>query len=144
MWFYASSHQYVVSVSQMCVCVIACVCLFEGDRECVYLCTSKPQTVHTHKLLCVWALNCNPACVYVDQNHMRHFCTKTMINATFLSSQWGGSPCYWAVMCLFFPPCSFVRSMSRVKPHRVSDQHESLRHTRVLRLWWTSALSLVL
>lgn len=78
--------------------------VFEVDRECVYLCTAKPQTVRTHKLLCVWAFYCNPASVYLDQNHMCHFCTKTMINATFLSSQWGDSPCYWAVMCLSLPP----------------------------------------
>lgn len=56
--------------------------------------------VHTHAAVCVWTCYCNPACAYVDQIHMCHFCTKSMINATFFRSQWGESPCYWAVMCL--------------------------------------------
>lgn len=83
--------------------------------------------MHAHSqtavCVCVWAFYCNPACVCVDQNHMCHFCTKSMINATFFTSQSGGSPCYWAVMCLFSPP---VLSWGRCHASSLIDSQISM------------------
>lgn len=104
-----------------CVCVIACMCVRVIACVCARL-SLRTMHVHSQDAVCM-SIHCNPACVYVDQNHMCHFCTKSMINATFLRSQWGESPCYWAVMCLFSPP---VLSWGRCHASSLIDSQISM------------------
>lgn len=121
----------------MCLCnsvlVIESVCICA--RLSLRLC------MHTRKLLCV----CEHFTVILL------VCTWIKTTCVIFAQRVWSMQHSWAAneetalvtgqLCVYFFPRSFVRPMSRVKPHRLWDQHESLRHTRVLRLWWTSALT---